>query len=111
MNDVSFIENVININGKSIKFDEKIKDVIQYDNCVVIRTKASDINPTNNLISLDYNGIILWKINSLVKDFGEQTVVSIGKKDLNNLSVVTFNGLKFTIDVLIGKVVEKKIMK
>lgn len=104
-------ENTIWFAEKEIVFSEKIAEIIKFEKCVVIRNKYSNKNPTNNLAAFDFYGNIIWEINDIIKPLTPQTIVSIGKRDCQHVSMITFTGLNFVIEVETGKIVEKKITK
>ena len=51
------------------------------------------------------------EIDDIVKPLAPQTVVSIGKKDCEYISIITFTGLNLLIEAESGQIVDKKITK
>lgn len=107
----SYKENIIWFGEKQIILSEKIAEVIEFEKCVVIRNKYSNENPTNNLVAFDYSGNKLWEIDDIIKPLVPQTIVSIGKRDCQYVSVITFTGLNLLIEAESGLTVDKKITK
>jgi hypothetical protein len=104
-------ENVIWFGEKQIIFSEKIVQIIEFEKCVVIRNKYSMKQPTNNLVAYDFRGNKIWEIDDIVKPLAPQTVVSIGKKDCQHISIITFTGLNFLVEVDSGQIINKIITK
>ena len=106
-----FEDKTIHFGDKRVVFDEKIEDIVEFENCIAVLTAYSDENPVNNLDMLDYNGNRIWKIGDIDDFLASQTIVSAWKKDDLNMSVITFMGVNFLIDVRYRKITEKKITK
>ena len=96
---------------KSVVFDEKIEDIVEFEDCIAVLTAYSEENPANNLDMLDHDGNRIWKIGDIDDLLASQTIVSVGKKDDLNMSVITFMGVNFLIDVRYRKITEKNITK
>lgn len=107
----SYKENIICFGEKQIFFREKIVEIMEYEKCLVIRNKYSNENPTNNLVAFDFYGNIIWEIDDIIKPLVPQTVVSIGKRDSQHISIITFAGLDLLIEVESGRIMDKKISK
>lgn len=109
--DYSYKENIVWFGEKQIIFSEKIEQLIEFEKCVVIRNKYSTEHPTNNLGAYDFNGNKIWEIDDIIKPLNPQTIVSIGKKDCQYISVITFMGLNLLIEADTGRILSKKITK
>lgn len=107
----SYKENIIWFGEKQIIFSEKIAEVVEFEKCVVIRNKYSNEYPTNNLVAFDFTGNKIWEIDDIIKPLVPQTIVSIGKRDYQYLSIITFAGLNLLIKAESGQIVDKKITK
>lgn len=107
----SYKENMICFAEKQIVFSEKIAEVVEFEKCVVIRNKYSNENPTNNLVALDFDGNKIWEVDDIIKPLAPQTIVSVGKKDCQHISVITFTGVNLLIEAEFGRIVGKKITK
>lgn len=108
--DYSYKENVIYFGKKQISFGEKISEIVEYEKCLVIRNKYSNENPTNNLVAFDFCGNRIWEIDDIIKPLAPQTVVSIGKKDSQNVSIITFTGINLLIEAESGRIIHKKFV-
>lgn len=107
----SYKENKLYINEKEIVYKEKIMEIIEFEEQLIVRIKYTKDNPTNNVFAIDFFGDLIWEIDSVVKPLESQTIVSVGKKNDKQISVVSFVGLNLIIDVISGEVVEKVITK
>ena len=102
------VEGWGNGGGQQFIFSEKIAQVIELEKCVVIRNKYSNEHPTNNLVAYDFSGNKIWEIDDIIKPLAPQTIVSIGKKDCQYISIITFAGLNLVIEAEAGQIVNKK---
>lgn len=107
----SYKENMIWFAEKQIIFNEKIAEVVEFEKCVVIRNKYSNENPTNNLVAFDFDGNKIWEIDDIIKPLAPQTIVSVGKKDCQYISIITFTGVNLLVEAESGQIVDKKITK
>lgn len=107
----SYKENVIWFDEKQIIFSEKIAQVIEFEKCVVIRNRYSTKHPTNNLVAYDFSGNKIWEVDDIIKPLAPQTIVSIGKKDCQYISIITFTGLSLLVEADSGQILNKKITK
>ncbi len=107
----SYKENIIWFAEKQIIFSEKIAEIIEFEKCVVIRNNYSKLNATSNLVAFDFDGNKIWEISDIIKPLVPQTIVSIGKRDLQYISLITFTGLNLLIEAESGQIVDKKITK
>lgn len=107
----SYSDNIILFGERKITLKEKIVEVLGFEECIVLREKYSSTNPTNNVIAFDFRGDILWESDEVIKPVIPQTMVSIGKKDHQCVSIVSFAGLKFEVDVITGQVTNKIVTK
>lgn len=109
--DYSYKENIIWFAEKQIIFSEKIAEILEFEKCVIIRNKYSNKNPTNNLVAFDFGGNKIWEIDDIIKPLTPQTIVSIGRKDCQYISIITFAGLNLLVEAESGKIVDKRITK
>ncbi|WP_167957277.1 hypothetical protein [Anaerosporobacter faecicola] len=107
----TYRENIICFGEKQIIFNERIAEIVEFEKCLVIRNKYSNENPTNNLVAYDFTGYKIWEIDDIIKPLVPQTIVSIGKRDSQYISIITFAGLNLLIIAESGQIVDKKITK
>ena len=63
MPEVSFEENKLNIDDKSISFDLNIYNAIVLDDKVVVMLDVPNENPMlDNIIAFDFTGQFLWTV-------------------------------------------------
>lgn len=106
-----FKDKVIWISQEAIVFNEKIAEIVEFERCLLVRSNYSNENPTNNLVAIDFSGNIIWQIDEAIKPLEPQTIVSIGKRDSQHLSLVTFTGLNLLVLAESGQIVKKAISK
>ena len=107
----SYKENIIWFADKKIMLSEKIVEIIEFEKCVVVRNKYTSANPTNNLVAFDFDGNKIWEIDDIIKPLKPQTIVSIGKRDCQYVSIITFTGLNLLVETETGQIVDKKVTK
>jgi len=50
----SYNDNIICFGKKEVLLNEKIAEIVEFEECVIIREKYSSKNPTNNVVSIDF---------------------------------------------------------
>ncbi len=102
--------NKISINGKTLQFNNNIDTILEFPECCIVFLMDDDILE-NNVLKIDYNGNEKWNISQIIKFEYPESYISLSKENENLFSVVTYNGVKFTIDVITNKIINKKITK
>ena len=103
-------KNMISINGKRIFFNNNIDSVLEFSGFCIILLMDDDISD-NNVEAIDYEGNKLWNISQLIKLPYPEAYISLHKESDTLFSVVSYNGVKFVIDVSTNKILNKTITK
>ena len=75
MPEVSFEENKLNIDDKSISFDLNIYNAIVLDDKVVVMLDVPNENPMlDNIIAFDFTGQFLWTVQPFKERFPEKKI-------------------------------------
>ncbi len=107
----SYYDNVILFGKKEVVLKENILDVLAFDYSIVVRTRYTEENPTNNVIALDYNGNVLWESDEVIKPVAPQKIVAIRKKDDRDVSMITFYGMEIVVDIDMAEVIDKRAVQ
>ena len=67
--------------------------------------------PDNNVIAYDASGAKLWDISSIIELPYNEAYVSLAKTDDSTFSVISYNGVKFTVDLVNRKIISKSVTK
>lgn len=102
--------NKLNVNGKIISFQGKIETVLEFQKYCIVLIMNDNI-PDNNVEAIDYNGNIVWNISQIVKFNYPEAYISIRKESKNLFSAITYNGVRFVVDINTKQIVEKSITK
>lgn len=111
MKDFGLENNAIVFSNKRVIFDQAIKEIVEYENCVIVRTKYTKENADRNVVSIDYNGNILWNIQNIKEVYNSLPAVSIGRYSDEIVNIVTFGGIKVLVNSNTGQVLEKVFTK
>ncbi len=65
----------------------------------------------NNVVALDEQGNLVWSIESILSFKYPEAYVALSKKDEHTISVISYSGVCFEIDVFEKAVVGKRITK
>ncbi len=112
MPEISFEENKLNIDDKSISFDLNIYNAIVLDDKVVVMLDVPNENPMlDNIIAFDFTGQFLWTVQPFKERFPEikMTTPYVGmfKRDDGNINATNFYGICVEISAKDGKILSK----
>ena len=100
----------IEVNGKLIRFDINISQVVEYKDFFVILLREKREVP-NNIIAYDYYGKEIWKINDIVQAKIPRGYDEIEKK-LDSILIAHYElGIIFEIDVYKRQIIQKKYLR
>jgi hypothetical protein len=101
---------MVTINGKELVFLHNVEKVIEFNNVLVIHLMSDDI-PDNNIFAVDMQGLDIWNISDVIKLSYPEAYISLNKENEQEISVVSFNGLKSILNVYSKCVISKQITK
>lgn len=108
--DIIIEHSTMIFNGKKINFNNKIDKILEFPNyCIILL--MDDNAPENNVEAYDYNGNSIWNISQIIKLKYSETYISISRESETLFSVVSYNGVKFVVDVNTLQILDKKIAK
>jgi hypothetical protein len=76
------------LDTQRISLGSEIQKVISWEDCVTVLLKPSRKMENDNILGLDLNGVVLWRIERLKTPHGSSFYTDIGK---NGASVCAFN--------------------
>ncbi|MCJ7965559.1 MAG: hypothetical protein UDT09_11730 [Eubacterium sp.] len=100
----------IEVNGKLIRFDINISQVVEYKDFFVVLIRERKEIP-NNVMAYNYLGEKIWNINDIVQAKIPRGYDQIEKKSDNILTAHYELGIIFEIDVNKREVVQKKYLR
>jgi len=62
-----FENNILKIEGKTLEFDNEIKEVIEFNELLVVRTDYYKSPSNENIYGVNLDGKIAWQIEKLTK--------------------------------------------
>lgn len=105
----------IRIDDKVIKFDNDITKVAQMDNLLIVHLKdmsTDDVTkqPTNNIMAINRQGKILWKIGDITNAYNIPYNSFDFQKRNGKIMLITRNcaGIEYTIDLVNLTVIHKE---
>ena len=96
----------IEINGRIIRFDINIKEIVEYKDFFIVLIREGREIP-NNVVAYNYLGEEMWKINDIVQAKIPRGYDKIEKKSENILIAHYEIGIVFEIDVYKRKIIKK----
>lgn len=101
------------IDGSTVTFSNPIAEVLEFEDCIVVRLKLTgddfqDIH--QNVIAVDRNGSICWKIEKAPEEGYYDSYAEIFDKD-GELWAYNLSGMSYKIDLEDGSIVEGKFVK
>ena len=102
-------KNILNINNLIRKFPTKILQVLEFKNFIIIRIEYN-LRISDNIFCINYENKIIWNISEIIKK-DDEAYTGINKISENIIEVFLFIGVRYRIDVIERKILEKKIVK
>lgn len=103
-------EKEILVGNSVLKFDIKIKKIIEYKDFFIVLIRERKEIP-NNIIAYNYNGKELWKINDIVNAKVLRGYDDIAKVSDTKLNAYYELGIIFEIDVSSMQIVSKTYIR
>jgi len=106
----------LDINNTVLKFDFKIKSIVEFEKVYIILLWNVDSNniadqPLSNVYSIRKNGEILWNVKPIFENYNKYTdehlFIDIQKDDNEKLRIKTFGGIQAIIDPVSGRILQK----
>lgn len=108
--DIIIEDNTMIINGKKINFNNKINKILEFPNYCIILLMDDNV-PENNVEAYDYNGNSIWNISQIINLKYSESYISLSRESETLFSVVSYNGVKFVVDVNTLQTINKNITK
>jgi hypothetical protein len=112
--------NVLNVGGLKLEFDNKIVEVKQSEKYIFVRTEVApnvELNKKelSNVYAIDNYGQLVWQIKNNPPENNPQficaPIVGLDVDSLNNLYVTDFMGRRFEVSEKDGSLQNLKIVK
>lgn len=114
MKKIEYRDNKLIADDFEVIFKHKIAKIeCAMDVCLVLIELPKGSKEVDNLYGVDMRGNILWKVQSVKDAFNiPQNTPYIALKliDAKKVQVISFFGMRFTVDVLSGKLIDKECM-
>ena len=116
MPEVSFNENKLNIDDKSISFDFNIYNAITLEDKVVVMLDIPNESPVlENVIAFSFDGQPVWTVQPFKEKFPEIKMttpyVGMSKNENGNINATNFYGICVEISSKDGKILSKTTAK
>lgn len=110
MSDISWRENVLNINDKKIVLDFDILEIREVNDIVLVVTVPQD-KVLDNLFGISINTGEMWKVqklNEVYPNFSQTPYVGVSIAN-NEVLVTDFCGCRFIVNSTNGKIIGRAI--
>lgn len=111
MTEISASGNTLQIGNQTVEFEYGIDDLVQLNGIIVVLLNIPTGETNNrNVIGLDQNGSIRWRIEELDSERADKPYVEI---DITNGELVADNwmGVQAIVDIDTGAVKDTKLTK
>ncbi len=109
--------NILTIGNNSIEFADEIEEVVDFENCLVVRTKRFNSSTLENVYGVNELAKITWQVplmESIV--YQEKEYIGITKPynrltkiDDRRIKLHNYDGTTFEVDVTNGKIITNPI--
>ena len=93
-------------NGKRIVFAGEIAEILDFDECIVVRLDESGTKDLQNIYGLDYKGNLLWQLPHPVSFSAENPYVRVARNG-GFVDVVNWDGHVLTVHPKIGRIMKE----
>jgi len=96
--------------GRRHTFDDFIAEAIPFDDAIIIRLENQGWKRTNeNVLALDYNGQVLWRIRPRQHAFGDSHYVNLYRKN-EWVDAYNWDGTILTLDPHSGELMAETMV-
>lgn len=115
-NNISYIDNVLTLPNKTVKFPFDIDSMIVFNGVfVVLLDIPNEDNTIDNIYALNIDGKKLWKVQSVNKVYPNITkfspYVGMSLLENGNISATNYFGMNYEISIENGKILSKRMVK
>lgn len=103
--------NQIWIGDKHYSFEHNIEKILVFPQIIILLFLDQDKIQHNNIIAIDYNANVQWNISDIIKLNYSEVYVALSKESENTFSVISYNGVRFYINVETKQIIKKIITK
>lgn len=102
---VSYEGDELNIDGTTVSMDYPVQKVIVHKGRVIVLVEPpSDVNISDNIISLNEHGDVLWRIESPSPEGDMPTTFSDINQAGNEIIAISWDGNSYAVDVQTGEI-------
>ena len=104
-------DNQIWIGYKHYSFEHNIEKILVFPQVIILWFWDKEKIQHNNIIAIDYNANVQWNISDIIKLSYSEVYVALSKESENTFSVISYNGVRFYINVETKQIIKKIITK
>lgn len=113
---LQYKDKTVYFTTKPVVFQFEIGDLLELDDCVVVRLSIPADNETRrNVFAMQKDAKLIWQIESSLKKYPEINVElpyeNISLLENGNVSVSDFFGRTFEVDIKNGKLINFKVAR
>ena len=108
---ISAKNNILNIGGEKIELEHNIETVIQFDRCCIVLFSDDKFSIKNNISAYDFQGNKLWQISEIIPFKFDEVYIYLSKMGDTQFITASYNGIRYTVDVITRQVISKQIIK
>lgn len=115
-NNISYVDNVLTLPNKTVKFPFDIDSMIVFNGVfVVLLDIPNEDNTIDNIYAFNIDGKKLWKVQSVNKVYPNITkfspYVGMSLLENGNISATNYFGMNYEISIENGTILSKRMVK
>lgn len=115
MNSYMIEKDIFKTTEFEIKFQYDIDSIEHISNTYLVLLRIPmGSKEVDNLLGLDSNGNVIWRVQNAVEAFGilqNTPYVAMNVVDSKKVKVTSFSGFRFTVSIEDGKLLEKEHLR
>ena len=115
-NSISYVDNVLTLPNKNVKFPFDIDSLLVYNGVFVVLLDIPNEDDTiDNIFALDIDGKKLWRVHSVSKVYPNvrqfSPYIGMTLSENGNVSATNFFGVNYEISIEDGSILSKRMVK
>ena len=114
--DMKRMTTTISVEQQSVEVPGILQQLLDYPNCYVILLGDKEVSncPDNNIYAIGKDGTLMWNIKDVLEqELGNRKDMWYPQMDVTaeGLSVLSFSGVRYLIDVEQGTCIRKQVVR
>ncbi len=102
---------ILKLNDKEIEFPNEICKVLEFNGVYIVFIMDKNIFPIHNIIAVNADGSILWRIEDVIKLGSPDPYVDLYKENDRHVWVRSASGVETTFDVYTKEIIDQEVRR